>query len=169
MAESGISPLNPLAPLRDFIEDLKAAVLLNPKLLDRIGADLVLRIRARVRLGYGCSATGGSKSKFKPLAASTIENRQRMRAMGTLAHFSRATKSHLTATGAMMDSLTHRTDSDKGGVTILFSKEKEKCKAQYNTAMGRPFMFMTKVEITAMKRLIEDELAEAAEEGLRDL
>ena len=166
---AGITPINPLAALGSFIEDLKAAILLNPKLLDKIGADLVTRIRARVRLGYGSDRTGGAKQKFKPLAGSTIANRAYMRRMGTLAHYSRPNRSHLTATGKMMDSLTHRQDSDKGGLTILFSSTKERDKATWNTNLGRPFMFLTKIEITAMRRMIEDELADAVGEGLRGL
>jgi hypothetical protein len=162
-----MDPLNPLAPMQEFIEDLKAAVLLNPKLLDKIGSDLVTRIRARVRLGYGNGTTGGAKSAFKPLAPATITHRTYLRKMGQLVNFSRPARSHLSATGKMMDSLTHKVDTDLGGVTVLFATEKEKRKATWNTNLGRPFMFLTKIEITAMRRLIEDELAEAVEQGMR--
>jgi hypothetical protein len=152
-----ISPLNALEKTLMKISHLINVV---PKeVMDELAMDMIKRIKARVRTGYGCSSSGGRKEKFAPLAASTIKNRQYAKKRGELVGFTTVSKSHLTRTGKMLDALTYRQDNK--GVTILFSRDAEAEKAKH-VSVKRPFFFLTSSELKAAAKLIEDSVSDAA-------
>lgn len=148
--------ISPMSALKSFIAGLKGIEQSYSKnFLQKLGEELSERIRVRVRLGYGCSANGGPRTKFKPLAASTIRFREYLKRKGELVNFSAPKRSHLSATGKMMDDLGYKVDREN--VTILFKTRKEIDKAEYNSRT-RPFLFLTSSELKAAKNLLEEEL-----------
>ena len=140
-------------PMDKLFKGLTGLTSFSNSVLNRAGADLVKRIKDRVRLGYGCASDGGSKSKFKSLAAATIKSREWLKGKGKLASYSSPGKSHLTATGAMMDNLAHQVKS--GVLTILFPSRKEADKAKINSET-RPFMHLTKTEVKAVSDILQE-------------
>lgn len=134
------------------------------KAADEIGAYLVETVRNRVRLGYGVKAHGEKKEKFKELAESTIKHRKRLSALGLLFPGSKPKRSHLTATGQMMDSLTYA--KEPGRVVLFFGNDEANDKAYYNNQAGRvprPFFFLTDLEIKAVNRTLQKALDEYIE------
>src|SRR4051812_22970465 len=76
--------------------------------LDPIAQEMAQIIKVRTRLGYGAKANGESKQKLAPLKDSTIAGRKRKQKAGKLSNATAPTKSNLTDSGAMLDSLKGR-------------------------------------------------------------
>lgn len=134
------------------------------KAADEIGTYLVDTIQRRVRLGYGVREHAAKKEKFAALAPSTIKHRQWLSANGLLFQGSNPGRSHLTATGQMMDSLTYA--KEPGRVVLFFGNDEANDKAYYNNQAGRvprPFFFLTDLEVKAVNRTLQKALDEYIE------
>jgi hypothetical protein len=121
--------------------------------LGEIGEALVRSIRARVRLGFGCAGDGAARSKFLPLKASTIRNRERMLKNGTLSPLTRPRMSNQTMTGHMLDGLRYRVVGT--GLVIDFENTFASDKAVWNHRLGRPFMYLTNSEIKQITQILK--------------
>jgi len=155
---SGINELN------RFAEAMRHMPEIMDRAADDVGEYLVLTIRNRVRLGYGVSGHGQKKEKFKGLAPLTILFREELDDRGELFPGSKPNRSHLTATGQMMDSLAYR--KEPGRIVLFFNNPEAESKAFYNNEGGRvprPFFYMTDLEIKATERTLQKALDEYVE------
>ena len=66
-------------------------------------------------------------------------------------------KSNLTQKGQMLDNIG-ATVSGTSSITIGFSDEFARAKAGWVTEGGRPFNFLSKAEISQLKKQLEDKL-----------
>lgn len=142
--------------------------------LQRLGDFVADMIRKRTRLGYGVSETGGERSKLKELKgrpkpySSTIRGREYLKENGELSSLTTPTKSNLTATGRMLDSIKAIV---RGlGVTILIpnssrpdSKATNRDIAKWNEEKGRPFFNLSGSEI----RQLKNEVVKMIKNGLK--
>lgn len=127
-------------------------------ILDELGGTMVETIRTRVRLGYGISDNGQTKTKFAPLKPSTILKRERLARQGQLFNGSTPKRSHLTMTGDMMEQLMYKKEPSQ--LVILFKTTFADQKAEWAQSGNRyraprPFMFLTGLEIKNATRIIQ--------------
>lgn len=104
--------------------------------------------------GKGVNRTGANKATLKPVSEAwairrQMESRHPKAATGL--------KSNLTQTGKMLDSLTV-VRATKDQLFIGFKSQKESDKAKGNADRGRPFMFLSKGEITKTSDFIKKQL-----------
>lgn len=131
----------------------------QPQHLKPIGDETADIIRRRARLGYGASEMGGSRFSFKRLSPRYIKFRKSTGAAFLSALTYSAPKSNLTFTGQMLDSLTARVENGKvyisptGQRNDPFSRGKSNADiARYVAKGGRPFLFLTKPELSQVVR-----------------
>jgi hypothetical protein len=139
-------------PMDKLFKDLTKLKTVPDSVWRDIGEDLVTRIKARVRLGYGCSREGDSKQKFKPLAPFTVKYREYLKSKGKLSPLTKVSMSNLTMTGDMMNQLKAKVGN---GVVIGFATAFAQKKAEWNSD-ARPFMNLTNVELKAIKNALQD-------------
>lgn len=136
----------------------------------KVGDEAKQQIIKRTRLGKGVRPQGGGIFDLAGLKDSTIDKRERYDF--NLSPFTRPTRSNLTATGQLLDSITYRifkTGQDKG--IELFFKEnrrkeleggparvRHKDLANYVERGGRPFFYLADFEIEKMKSVLFREL-----------
>ena len=156
--------MSTMRELNEFAEAMRHVPQIIDRAADDVGSYLVTTLRNRVRLGYGVARDGAKKEKFKPLAPSTIEHRTQLSLAGKLYPNSRPNRSHLTATGQMMDSLTYA--KEPGRVVLFFNNQWAESKAAWNNKDGRvprPFFYLTDLEIKATERTLQKALDEYIE------
>lgn len=88
-----------------------------PTQMKRIAGLAEDEIRVRTRLGKGVATPNGPQGAFAPLKPSTIESRKRAKIRGDLSNESSPSKSNLTSTGEMLDSL-RGTATGKGKAVV---------------------------------------------------
>lgn len=160
--------MSTIRELNEFAEAMRHMPQIIDRAADDVGSYLVETIRNRVRLGYGVERDGAKKQKFKGLAPLTILYRQIMEDNGDLYPGSRPSRSHLTATGQMMDSLSYKRET--GRIFLYFTNPEAESKAFYNNEGGRvirPFFYLTDLEIKATERTLQKALDEYVE-GIAD-
>lgn len=131
------------------------------KSMPEVGEIMVKDIKKRTRLGFGVSDNGASKSRLKKLEDSTKRYRRWYdRARGGLGDGATPTKSNLTLSGNMLDSLKARSTGDfsvrvepTGNDAGISNKEK----AEY-VSVVRPFLFLSKPEIKRITKFLRKEL-----------
>lgn len=106
----------------------------------------------RTRLGYGVNKNLGDRSKLKPLSAKYIEQRKKSR----LNQFTKPSRSNLTRTGQMLDSLSFKV-TGPGKITIEPTGNRDDGKrnkdiAKYNAQRGRVFINLSKNEYSQIVR-----------------
>lgn len=138
-----------LTDLKDKLRKLLDKIInTDSKLYAMVGSMSVDEIKRRTRLGYGVPKAGGPKEELKKLSPSYIMARKA--AMSGKAEFmandkkvsfqastvkplnsslTSPSKSNLTYTGQMLDSLTY--NSSKNSVNITFENPESKQKAKY--------------------------------------
>jgi len=152
MAASGVRTRE-LNKLLKFSESLVRERIITDKELEKIGKNITDRIRTRTRLGFGVSWDNKPKEKFRQLERSTVEYREQLEDDGELSKLTKPDRANMTRFGSMMDSLTHKVNSE--GVTILFAEKDETKKAYWNTELGRPFMYLTNLETKAVRKIVQ--------------
>lgn len=112
---SQMSEADKVRKLEKLINDaLKGAT--RKKTLDEVGKLMADRIRLRTRLGKGVSQpTGGSPKPLAKLAPSTVRGRASFKG---LSGDTTPSKSNLTRTGELLDSITHKVE-DNGFILYL--------------------------------------------------
>ena len=130
-----------------------------PQSIQPIAVEAALLIRKRTRLGYGARAMGGERFGLKKLSPSYVKFRL-SRGAPYLSEFTAPKRSNLTFTGQMLDSIgIVRIQAGKvfigpqGNRTDPFSKGKTNAQiAKYVAQNGRPFMYLTRPEISQLVR-----------------
>lgn len=122
-------------------------------------ADFIIRmIRVRTRLGYGVEENEGSKKKLKSIKETTIEERKRLLKRGELSSETTPSRSNLTRTGELLESITYKI-SKINFLTILIPNRKHKDSsatnaeiARYQEESGRTFFKLSSSEINQIKK-----------------
>lgn len=112
----------------------------SPAFLNQLGQNLVTAVQERTRSGQGVATTGGSEYSFKPLSSGYVKQRRTM----PLSGYTSPSKSNLTQTGQMLDSLTW--NSANGKLSITFTNSEARRKAEL-VSDDRPFMNLSKTNI----------------------
>ena len=146
---------------------------IDRKLYDQIGKEASQLIRTRTRLGKGVSEVG-SFEKLKKLEGSTKKTRRKFKE--NLSELTTPNRSNLTATGQMLDAITHKPTQKNVTITISGSRDRE-LTINYSTKSnkrvadnvqknGRVFFKLANVEITEIRRTIEQLLKEIIKKQL---
>lgn len=77
----------------------------SPREMRELGEQAVQDVRKRTRLGYGVEEDGKARYKLQGLSSSYIEKRRRYKSRNILSDKTSASKSNLTLSGQMLDSL----------------------------------------------------------------
>ncbi len=114
----------------------------------QMAADL---IRDRTRQGYGVANDGGSKFPLAPLSLRYVERRKR----SALSPFTSPSKSNLTFSGAMLESLSIKRSSPGNWLVILQGSHptagiENSLLARY-VSRKRPFMFLSGGEVEQIR------------------
>jgi len=122
----------------------------------RTGVEL---IRKRTRQGFGVASNYNSKYKLKPLSASYIEYRKTI----NLSSETSPSKSNLTKTGTMLDSLDAKRTRPGAWSIYLYgqnSSGKSNAEIARYVSRARPFMFLSGGEIEEIKKAASKKLRE---------
>lgn len=134
---------------RKIADSLKMTV--DAQFMKEIGDEAVRLIYTRTKLGYGVNSQGGPRQKLLPLSQNYINYRKKS---GKLDQSTGPRKSNLTFTGQLLNSIKVK----KSGVLWVgpigyrndgLSNEEV---ANRVTAAGRPFMFLSNLELGKLKR-----------------
>ncbi len=135
---------------RKIIKELRKAS--NLKV---IAEDTAADVKKRTRLGNGVAKHGGKKFKLAPLKDKTVDRREFI----DLSDMTKPTRSNLTETGKMLDSLVGK--SSKGNIKIEISdNERAKIAASHHKhsakskRVARPFMFLSNMELKRLNKKI---------------
>lgn len=107
-------------------------------------------IKKRTRLGYGVSSQEGDKERLNPLS----DSYKKQRKLHPKSSDTTPTKSNLTRTGDMLNSLT--AEVGQSSVKLTFKGKLNIDKAGFVTEGGRPFMNLSKAEVNQLKKLLND-------------
>lgn len=149
----------------------------TPEKMKGFGKFAAEMIKLRTRLGSGVARDGAEKSKLKPLAESTKDQRGYMQDRGELNKRTNPGKSNLTRTGQLLDSISAKSAS-RSKVTIGPSgartgdgkrKLTNEEVGRYVEKGGRPFNNLSKTEIKRTKDLIAKEMKKAIRARLTKL
>lgn len=141
---------------KDLSKLIKKVV--NKNNISKLAEELKEDIVKRTRLGSGVKGNGESKQKLAPTAESTKKSKRRRR--GELSSLTSPTKSNLTDTGQMLDSVAV-TQVDNNSFTIGFDNTEAQEKAEFahegsNNRPKREFMFVSKREFQRHLRRVKD-------------
>lgn len=120
--------------------------------LSKLGEVAAEMVKVRTRLGYGCR--DGKKEKLNPLSPGYIKQRRKKPIPSSTA----STKSNLTLTGEMLDSVIYQVDGKE--LIIKFSNINSVKKAEWVTLGDRPFMELTKQEVKRVSDFLADIVTE---------
>jgi hypothetical protein len=152
------------ADINKFVRALKKAVnaTQDRTTLTAIAKAAVDKIVERTRRGFGVKTVGGNRTPLKPLADSTIQNRRR----SNLSPFTSATKSNLTFTGQLLNSLSFRFVRD-GKIVVVAKGNRSDGQTNKKVAtfvsIDRPFLALSRVEL----RELTDTFGEALDANLK--
>jgi len=143
----------------------------SKELLDKVGKEAVSQVVKRTRLGQGVRPPGGgAASKLLPLK--DITKKYRSRYSNNLSPFTRDSRSNLTATGQLLDSITYRIlNGTKSKIIQLFFKDNRTYELNGGRArvrndklaghvqkQGRSFFYLAQFEIKKIRSIIFDAL-----------
>lgn len=154
-------------------------IVFERRFLSEIGKDVAKQIRTRTRLGKGVG-NNGRQEKLAPLKKTTKSLRRRYRSR--LSNLTTPARSNLTATGAMLDSISSKLNgktikifikntvrrtlsgaiSEKTNSEIATFLEKGRPSGSKGGQMSpRPFFKLTKSEENEIRRKIRDKVRKA--------
>ena len=145
--------------IEKFVKNIRKTIGLTVtrKNLTRYGNIAIKRIQARTRKGFGVQATGqlsGRAKKLKALSASY--KTQRKRNSSKLHSTATPGKSNLTFTGQMLESLKlTKINTRNGSFQIQPKGKRNKDVAGFVDEGGRPFLGLTKGDVSAIKKEYE--------------
>lgn len=132
--------------------------------LKQIAVEFANVIRDRTRLGYGVNEQGGSKVKLKALSPVTIEARRYKKKRGELSDKTSPTKSNLTDTGQLLDSLKGRAINKLIQISPEGSRKGSSLSnaavASYVEDAGRTFLDLSSQDIKKLTSMVQDQLNE---------
>lgn len=130
------------------------------KVMKSLGLEAIDIVLERTRKGFGVKRTGGNRRKLKPLSKRYIEFRRKNRSR--LGKAGRITKSNLTFTGQMLESV--KIIKSRNGVLeigpsgIRDDRKRNADVGRWVTQQGRPFMNLGRAEISSLQRFIREEM-----------
>lgn len=129
-------------------------------LMRKLGAYLIITIRDRTRgKGQAVLSPGGRASQLKRVSPEYAAQRAKMKNLHPKA--ATGTKSNLTATGALLDSMLLKRVT-AGELFIGFRNRKEELKAEGQERQGRRFLVLSGSEIIAARKyaakIVADEI-----------
>lgn len=152
----------------DF-KDLKKKIdgalkqIVNKDTFNEIGKTTSKSIQTRTRLGKGVDQSEGKFVQLKPLKESTKSIRKNKKAKGHLSNLTTPTKSNLTDTGEMLESLKWQsTDTE---VRIYIDGPENEKKAKDQVAQGRKFMNLSKSEVAQIVSYINKKIKDSFNNG----
>ncbi len=125
----------------------------NDQLIYKLATLAIEQMRTRTRLGYGVPDLGAAQQKLAPLQDSTVANRKRAKAKGTLAGQTTPKKSNLTHTGQLLDSIKFIARGNTIEISIM--GERNRSVATFVTEQGRPFFTLSKSEVSRLVDVIQ--------------
>lgn len=136
--------------------------------LDPIARETAKDIKIRTRLGYGVSSTGAEREPLKKLSDSYKDQRKADSKRGELSDETAPSKSNLTRTGQMLDSLYGVARRD-GEIEIDFKAgrsdgESNKAIAKKVADEGRPFINLSNRELERLNQRLVDTLKKNIED-----
>ena len=87
--------------------------------INEVGSDIVNQIQVRTRAGFGVARNGDRQRRLRPLSRDYVETRSFARRVGLLANTTTPSRSNLTFTGNMLESIRHRLT--RNGLMFYFS------------------------------------------------
>jgi hypothetical protein len=145
--------------VRKLFDDI-AKRLGSQTLMRKLGAYLIVTIRDRTRgKGQAVLSPGGRASQMKRVSPEYAAQRAKMKNRHPQA--ASGTKSNLTATGALLDSMLLKRVT-AGELFIGFRNRKEELKAEGQERQGRRFLVLSSQEIIAARKyaakIVADEI-----------
>ncbi|MFW7381483.1 MAG: hypothetical protein ACOH5I_21925 [Oligoflexus sp.] len=126
---------------------------ITPAFLEKLATTAIEQIKRRARLGYSVASEGANQSKFDSLAESTKAKRKRLKKRGKLSSETSPSKSNLTESGQLLDSLEFRI---KGKAVEVFIGGERNRKVSSYVSKARPWLNLSKAEMTMLLDLIEE-------------
>lgn len=150
---------DPIQELEKIVSRLEKTLdkAISPKEAKALGEQAIELVRVRTRLGYGVKSPNGNRSRLKALTPKYIKFRRRFK---RLSEFTRPSRSNLTLTGQMLDSLKLKTRKQKDrNITIITPSGSRRGGgpsnldvATYQAEQGRIFNNMSKNETNQLLR-----------------
>jgi hypothetical protein len=139
--------------LQKFVGNLRESIeeLTDRNQLSKLGEFLVEKIRIRTRLGSGVTNNLDNKSRLNSLSEKYVLLRKKFRGLGELSSLTTPTKSNLTLSGSMLDSLKVK-NIDRNSITIGadgFDRNgiSNEDKTEYQEDMGRIYLRLSIQEV----------------------
>lgn len=122
----------------------------SPQLMRKLGAHIIVTIRERTRgKGQAVLTPGGRASQLKRVTPEYAARRRKMK--GRHPQAATGTRSNLTLTGTLLDSmLLKRVSSTE--LFIGFRNRREDLKAEGQERQGRRFLVLSATEILSMRK-----------------
>jgi hypothetical protein len=126
-------------------------------------------IKARTRRGYGVAFDGAPAQRLKKLSREYIDHRKRTRS--ALSSETSPGKSNLTYSGQMLDSLyARRRRIGNWSINLKAQRDDGKTNlqvARYAAAGGRPFLFLSKSELSVLGVSFRKRFSILVKKGIR--
>jgi hypothetical protein len=110
----------------------------------------------RTSRGFGVSQPEGNKEKLKSLSTEYKRDRRRLKKQGKLASQTTPTKSNLTKSRQMLDSVDF--NGQKGKAEVFLNDNRAETKAQLQARQDRKFMNLSKDETKQVVKLLEEKI-----------
>lgn len=133
--------------------------------LSSLAEEIIKDIKLRTKLGKGVMADGGAVVKLKPLSESYKKQRKKLKQSGELSPDTTPSKSNLTKTGEMLDSLVFKIQDQT--ITIKPADTWNGNKIAWNEEMGRYFFYISKPQYQKIKNKLEDIVEEEIKKQLK--
>ena len=143
--------------VKNIADTIKQTI--NAQFMSEIGEEAKRLIFLRTKLGYGVPFTGANREKLKGLSASYIKMRKSSKKLGELSDTTSASKSNLTFTGQLLDSI--QVKKSVNGITWIgprgYRTDGLTNEQVANTvSKQRPFMFLSDLEILKVQRFAQN-------------
>lgn len=153
---------------REFAKNSKKILKELKKHLPKVAEMMEADILKRTRLGYGVDKNYGSKEALAKLADSYKAQRRRLKKSGKLSSKTSVSKSNLTKSGSMLDSLNSKIDKNKMQITVkpegidkdgVSNRDKARWAQEGSTNRPkRPFLYLSTPEIKRIREFLRKEL-----------
>lgn len=131
----------------------QAASKSNMEAATKLAKELVV---SRTSRGFGVDSPEGQEKKLKGLSTSYKGKRKKLKRSGKLSSQTTPTKSNLTQTRQMLESVDYQAQQGKG--TVFLNDNRAETKAQLQEQQGRKFLNLSKKETKEVTKLIEDQI-----------
>lgn len=133
--------------------------ILSEKNLEKIAQDIVDQIVLRTKLGKGVSQAEGPEKPLEKLSTSYKKQRKSLQSKGKLHETTTPTRSNLTQTGEMLDSIRYKINGEE--ITIYIEGEFNNKKANWQVDQKRSFLNISSVQKKRLINLINTQIQAA--------